>query len=252
MGCRLIIRRRFFSLFHSFMPLLDPNRTADYYYDASPLLFWTIIAVATRHYPGDKTLLTSFSGPLSRLLWATLSDVPQSYMVVKALCLLCTWPLPISSTSSDPTFMLSGLMMQIGMQMGLHRPSHAQDFARFTVEFREEELRDRVRTWAACNAVAQRVATGYGQPPSTVYDWTLEPSGENEINYRLPDEMEARLTIERFCNKVTKAFYSNRMDPVGLVDDIQRSALTEFLVRDLEDIEKHLKSNTPSMQPDSL
>ena len=52
--------------------------------------------------------------------------------------------------------MLSGLMMQIAMQIGLHRPSHAQDFTKFKVELREEELRDRVRTWATCNAVAQR------------------------------------------------------------------------------------------------
>lgn len=75
---------------------------------------------------------------------------------MKALCILCTWPLPISSTSTDPTFMLSGLMMQIAMQIGLHRPSHAQDFTKFRVELREEELKDRVKTWAACNVVAQR------------------------------------------------------------------------------------------------
>ena len=52
--------------------------------------------------------------------------------------------------------MLAGLMMQIAMQIGLHRPSHSQDFTKFKVELMEEELRDRVRTWAACNAVAQR------------------------------------------------------------------------------------------------
>ncbi|KAI4163061.1 MAG: hypothetical protein LQ342_003379 [Letrouitia transgressa] len=235
--------RRFFRLFHPFMPLLEPEKSADHYYDASPLLFWTIISVAARHYPSDKALLTSLSGPLSRLLWATLADVPQSYIVVKALCLLCTWPLPISSTSSDPTFMLSGLLLTIAMQIGLHRPSHAQDFARFRVEFREEELKDRVKTWGAVNAVVQRVATGLGQPPSTVYDWTLEPSGADEINYHLPQEVQARLTIERFCNKVTKAFYSNRSDPVGLVDDSQRSSLTDFLARDLEDIEESLGPN---------
>ena len=113
-----------------------------------------MISVATRRY--DPSTLSSLATPLSELLWKTLAEVPQSYIVVKALCILCTWPLPISSTSSDPTFMLSGLMMQIAMQIGLHRPSHAQDFSKFKVELREEELRDRVRTWATCNAVAQR------------------------------------------------------------------------------------------------
>lgn len=144
----------FFTFYHPFIPFLDPTKNPDEYYQSSPLLFWTIISVATRRY--DPSLLTSLAVPLSEMLWKTIAEVPQNYIVVKALCILCTWPLPISSTSSDPTFMLSGLMMQIAMQIGLHRPSHAQDFSKFKVELREEELRDRVRTWATCNAVAQR------------------------------------------------------------------------------------------------
>jgi hypothetical protein len=138
------------------MPLLEPEKSPDYYYDASPLLFWTIIAVAARRYSVVQTLLVSLLQPLSRLLWATVSDVPQNYHIVKAMCVLCTWPLPISSTSSDPTFMISGLMLQIAQQIGLHRPSHAQDFSKFQIQLREEELRDRVKTWAACNVVSQR------------------------------------------------------------------------------------------------
>ena len=154
----LMLKRpcRFFTYYHPFLPLLDPKKSPDDYYTASPLLFWVVIATAARRYEADLTLLNALSGPLSRLLWATLQSVPQNYFVVKALCILCTWPMPISSTTIDPTFMLSGLMMQIALQIGLHRPSHAQDFTKFKVELREEELKDRVRTWASCNAVAQR------------------------------------------------------------------------------------------------
>jgi hypothetical protein len=47
-------------------------------------------------------------------------------------------------------------MVQVAMQLGLHRPSHTQDFSKFRVELIEEELRDKVRTWAICNIVAQR------------------------------------------------------------------------------------------------
>ena len=153
---RLTRVNSFFTLYHPFLPLLDPEKSPDDYYDASCLLFWIVVAVAARRYGADPLLLTALAGPVTRLLWATIADVPQSYIVIKAICILCTWPLPISSTSSDPTFMLSGLMVQISLQMGLHRPSHAQDFTKYRVELREEELKDRVRTWAACNAVAQR------------------------------------------------------------------------------------------------
>jgi hypothetical protein len=47
-------------------------------------------------------------------------------------------------------------MVQVSMQLGLHRPSHTQDFSKFRVELIEDELRDKVRTWAICNIVAQR------------------------------------------------------------------------------------------------
>ncbi|KAL8911726.1 MAG: hypothetical protein Q9172_007622 [Xanthocarpia lactea] len=235
---------RFFAMFHPFMPLLDPATTPDAYFAMSPLLPWIIISVAARHYPPDPNLLPSLSAPISHRLWATLADVPQNYVVVKALCILCTWPLPVSSTSTDPTFMLSGLMMQIAMQIGLHRPSHAQDFARFKEDLREEELRDRVKTWVACNIVSQRVATGYGQPPSTVYDWALVTSASSGTNYQLPEEVEVRLCIERFCNKVTRSFYTNKMDPMGLVREEQRGVMSDFLAHDFEEIECKLRPNT--------
>ena len=260
---RLTRMNSFFTLYHPFLPLLDPEKSPDDYYDSSSFLFWTIITVAARRYGRDPLLLNALSGPVTRLLWATIADVPQNYVVVKALCIFCTWPLPISSTSSDPTFMLSALMMQISLQIGLHRPLHSQGFTKFRIELREEELKDRVRTWAACNAVAQRcvkdfswtwtsnidvepirVATGYGQPPSTVYDWTLAPYGSNEANFKLHEDVEAILLIERFCNRVTKALYSNHLDSVGLVDDAQRSILMAFLVKDYQDLEEKLRPST--------
>ena len=217
------------------------------------------MAVAARHYSPDPTLLLSLSKPFSRLLWSTLADVPQSHYVVKALCIICTWPPPISSTSSDPTFMLSGVATQLAMQIGLHRPSHTQDFSKFRVELREEELRDRIKTWAACTIVAQRsclvaffqyaymltthrVATGYGQPPPSLYDWTLTPPITNEASFKFHEELDTRLRIERFCNKVTKALYRNPSNPIGLMDDAQRAVLMTFLEKDFEELEQGLRS----------
>lgn len=147
---------RFFTYYHPFLPFLDRTQSPDDYYNTSSLLFWTIISVGARRYQSDTSLLNSLAGPVTRLVWSTLADIPQSYHVVKALCLLCSWPFPTSSTSTDPTFMLCGMMMQVAMQLGLHRPSHSQDFSKFRVELIEEELRDKVRTWAICNIVAQR------------------------------------------------------------------------------------------------
>jgi hypothetical protein len=146
----------FFSLYHPFLPFLASNMLPEEYFDYCPALFWAIAGIGARRFRPDATLLTRLTAPITRLVWSALADMKQMYGTVKALCLLCTWPFPTSSTSSDPTFMFCGVMMQIAMQIGLHRPSHAQDFSKFRMEVQEDELRDRVRTWAICNIVAQR------------------------------------------------------------------------------------------------
>ncbi|PGH04009.1 hypothetical protein AJ80_08593 [Polytolypa hystricis UAMH7299] len=230
----------FFAFYHPFLPFLDRDKPPEDYYSTSPLLFWTIISVGSRRYQTDPNLLNSLSGPVLRLVWSTLADVPQSYHVVKALALLCTWPFPTSSTSTDPTFMLCGMMMQVAMQIGLHRPSHAQDFSKFRVELRDDELKDRVSTWAICNIVAQRVATGYGQPSLTLFDWTLSSSESVDASFTLPTEIKSRLAIEKFCDKVSKSLYNNRRDPVGLSGDHERYIMMRILAQDFEDLESQL------------
>lgn len=52
--------------------------------------------------------------------------------------------------------MLSGLMMQIAMQLGLHRPVQAEEFTTFCMEVQGEAMKDRLQTWVICNIVAQK------------------------------------------------------------------------------------------------
>ncbi|KAL2401735.1 hypothetical protein ABEF93_008123 [Exophiala dermatitidis] len=237
--------QRFFTFHHPFLPFLNPDRTPDEYHSRSPLLFWTIILIGARHYTPEPGLFNALTGPMTRLLWSTISEVPQNYHVVKALVLLCAWPLPTSSTSTDPTFMICGIMMQIALQLGLHRPTHAQDFSKFRVELREVELQDRVVVWSVCNIVAQRICTAYGQPPLTIYDWTLGPKPiETNPNYELPAPIFNRLLIEKFVDKVSRTLYMNPHDPVGLATDLERPTYVSFLTHDLEELEDKLRTDT--------
>ncbi|ERF76850.1 hypothetical protein EPUS_07640 [Endocarpon pusillum Z07020] len=218
------------------------------YFEYCPALFWAIASVGARRYQVEPTLLNRLSGPITRLVWSALADMKQMYGVVKALCLLCTWPFPTSSTSSDPTFIFCGVMMQIAMQIGLHRPSHAQDFSKFRMELHEDELKDRVRTWAICNIVAQRVATGYGQPANTLYDWTLSSKAANtDSNFTLPSPVADHLRIERFSQKVSSTLYSNRQNPVGLASDTERQAYVNLLASDFADLEEEISDGSSAV-----
>ncbi|KAL2000134.1 hypothetical protein VTN02DRAFT_3521 [Thermoascus thermophilus] len=227
---------QFFKYYHPFLPLLDPLKGADEYLHRSALLAWTIICVASRRAPSEPGLLISLSAPFSRLLWSTITSVPQNYHVVKALCLLCTWPLPTTSQRTDPTFMLSGLMMQVAMQLGLHRPVQAEEFTTFRMEVRGEELKDRLQTWVICNIVAQNVATGYGQPPGTIYDWALEPASLKDADYRLPEELRVRLRIEKFCDRVAKGLYSSKPEPAEFVSS-EKLVIVRILESELKEME---------------
>lgn len=66
-----------------------------------------------------------------------------------------------------------------------------------------------------------------------------------ESGFKLPDEMDARLRIEVFSDKVTKTLYSNPSDPVGLASHEQKSVLVSLLARDLEELEQSIKSEMP-------
>ncbi|KAG7110879.1 Regulatory protein LEU3 like [Verticillium longisporum] len=232
----------FFNYYHPYLPFLNPQQSPDTYYQQHSLLFWTIVAVAARRYSADPTLLTTLSGPLTRLLWQTIGDVPSSYYVVKALCLLCTWPLPTSTTTADPTHILCGVMLRTATGIGLHRPNHTQDFSRVSVDLNKEQLHDRVTTWAVCNIVAQSIGTGYGQPASTLYDWTLAVRRGEDGPFTLSPVLEARLQIERFCDKVSKEMYSNASDSRGVAGDEHRAMLMRVYRRDYGELQASILS----------
>ena len=114
------------------------------------------MSVASRHLPDQPTLLKKLARDVSNLLWTTVRSVPHSLGTIQALVILCTWPFPISSSANDSTFMLVGIMLQLGTQMGLHRATAAQDFTKAPTSLGIEEYQEWQQTWEACNLVAQR------------------------------------------------------------------------------------------------
>lgn len=235
--------QEYFTCYHPFLPFLNSEQSPDLFYQQHALLFWSIVAIASRRYRPKPSILHELAnGPLNRLLWNTVGDVPNSYFVVKALCLLCTWPLPTSTTTADPTHILCGVMMKAATGIGLHRPNHTQDFSRVSVELNKDQLHDRVTTWAVCNIVAQSIGTGYGQPASTLYDWTLSIRPGEDTPFTLAPELEARLRIERFCDKISKEMYSNASDPRGVAGDEHRAMLMRVYRRDYADLQASIHS----------
>nr|POE62812.1 transcriptional regulatory protein sef1 [Quercus suber] len=233
----------YFSSFHPFLPLLTPDTDYNAYFAVHPLLHWTIVTTAARRYDPKPGLLMELQRPLEQMLWTAISSIPQVYHVCKALALICTWPLPSASTSQEPSMMLTGIMFQLAMQYGLHRPSHAQDFSRFRVELREEDIADRLNTWAAVNIVAQSVATGQGQPPLSRWAWYTYGLHLD----RMKPELHTRCQIEKFCDTVTRTLFTMQRDHVVEVDQAQRGLQIEMYARELNEMETTIMSTRSSV-----
>lgn len=80
------------------------------------------------------------------------------------------------------------------------------------------------------------VATGYGQPPSTIYDWALEPASLKAADYRLPEELKVRLRIEKFCDRVTRSLYNGRPEPSEFLS-MDKLLLVGILENELREME---------------
>jgi hypothetical protein len=81
----------------------------------------------------------------------------------------------------------------------------------------------------------------------THYDWTLGSSIDREPAFRLPSEMEARLRIEQYINKVTERVYNTSTDPVGLAPEETKLHTIRYLAQELSELEQKLKPDLNGM-----
>lgn len=144
---------RFFEQYYSYAPVVEPGYTPDDYYLYSPLLFWTIVAIGSRRYRDDPTILHSLAPPLGSLALQSLSKASQHIQTIQSLLLLCTWPFPSETIHNDPSLVYAGAAMQLALQNGLHMFSKRQDFARSRLD--RDEIRETftARLWSCCKIV---------------------------------------------------------------------------------------------------
>lgn len=141
--------------------LLDPAMSPDEYYNRCPLLFWVIIYIASRQFTDEPNLFTGLTGPVKELLWEAIANPPHTSHTVRSMLLLCMWPFPTSSLSTDITLMLVTISQTIAMQLGLHQPEAIQDFSREKRRLGLAEASETVKTWSICYIAAQKYVSAF-------------------------------------------------------------------------------------------
>lgn len=169
---------RFFVHYHPHCPLFLYRREPDLIHRQDPFLFWTIVYIASRKLPMDAMEGVSFTAIVEELknMVANLSIEPvRSVSTVQALILLCEWSVPSTRKREQRTWHYSGLVcrfvsradqlltlpqaIQIGLQMGLHRPHYSHEFSSRPEAQPSPESpagQERTLTWIYCHIIGYR------------------------------------------------------------------------------------------------
>ncbi|KAF7973110.1 hypothetical protein HWV62_16224 [Athelia sp. TMB] len=178
-----VLFNEFFAYFHPYCPLLIRPRSPINTHRAEPLLFWTILTIASRRpavsaeakhvlYGADGEGLRSVTyrqlAEEVKASVAALGIIPPRHVdAVQALLLLCEWPLPSIRTRDDRSWHYSSLAIQIALQLGLHRPHFSHEFsARVEEQPAADSIEGQERTlaWVYCHIIGHSVASCHGIP----------------------------------------------------------------------------------------
>ena len=123
-------------------------------YDLDRLLLWTVLAIASRSLDDQPALFSALVDPVRKMAADIYNPQSRSLRTMQALLLLCAWPAPFQQTINDPSPMYGSLALNIGHQLGLHRPLHKADFDERAVGFAASTAVE-CKTWFGCFIVNQ-------------------------------------------------------------------------------------------------
>lgn len=124
-------------------------------YNRAPLLFWTIILVASQSIEQYASLYHDVAIEQEKLLPPILQRAIQRIETIHALLILCLWPLPQSRHFHNPAWNYIGLSISAAMQLNCHSPvPSGSEIEGWTglghVAVGELDMKDQARTWLGC------------------------------------------------------------------------------------------------------
>lgn len=145
--------RYYFHLHPKFPLLLDPATVIDSY-EKEPLLFWSVLAIASKDSEKHAAVNTRLQILTRQLAADIILFGTRSVYLVQALLLLYVWSSPHGSMNKEPLSMYCALAISMARSLGLHRPRYPFPFfAAMSSEI--GTLETRRSTWLCCFIVDQ-------------------------------------------------------------------------------------------------
>ncbi|OKL55472.1 hypothetical protein UA08_09208 [Talaromyces atroroseus] len=193
----------YFNNYARLLPILNPRLSPNTYFSRSPLLFWTIVAVGSRRYDKDPTLLTRLAPSIQNMALLSLSMREAVIEVIQSLLLLSIWPFPFNSVNKAMAHIFCGAAVNLAQQIGMHVFGIGQDFARVKLFPNEAEKAYRAQLWQHCIIINQSSSYADGFIPGVL------PVQENssdfcQIDLLLPSELKYYKQIHEVAISATQ------------------------------------------------
>ncbi|KAL4786499.1 fungal-specific transcription factor domain-containing protein [Aspergillus varians] len=207
----------YYSHLHPRFPLLlDPATIVDSY-EKAPLLFWAVLAIASK----DSEKYASDYPRLQILLRQLVADIillgTRSIHLVQALLLLCAWSFPHEDMNKEPFSMYCAVAISMARSLGLHRPQYP--FLFFAAKASEiGTTESRAATWLSCFIVDQWHTARFGVPSSIRIDHTIL----HALNFSMPGvpaTTRIQLHIAVVTSKISAALGECETSATGLTAD---------------------------------
>ena len=147
---------RYFKDYHPVLPIIEPSISPNTFYQHAPFLFWVVVSIGSRRYTRHPTLTGALALPVTQLALRSIIVRTKPIENMKGLLLLLNWPFPTGPFYRDPSFLLSGSLLHMAMQCGLHAPTFSQDFSKSYQKVHEQEHIRRAEMWAYVVITYQR------------------------------------------------------------------------------------------------
>lgn len=222
------ISQRYFQDFHQHLPILEQKNSPDIVYERSLLLFWAIIAVSCRTYAKDPTLLDSLGERVLNLCLLSLRTPTVSN--IKGLLLVLTWPLSKTAGNHDMAYAISGSILHMAIQIGLHIPTSSQDFSRVKVNLTEAQIVKRAELWGYCIVTYQRSCSFKGYSPLALLETYQDSEQRHTLFQRINHSLRFQLRLNGVLTRCSSALLQNGL---RIMSKDQEHAL-EILIRVFE------------------
>ncbi|KAK9492096.1 hypothetical protein V1508DRAFT_173503 [Lipomyces doorenjongii] len=169
----------YYRYYHPRFQFLPPKERVLQECGSCRLLFWAVVAVASRSVQGCTEFRKSLIWPIRRLATESVIRETPSLSLVQAYLLLCVWPMPFGAVTDDPSWTYCGIATHKAQHLGLHRPDHLNEFVQGAA-FDHELLVSMRNTWLACFIVNQNISARLGIPATIRPDHAVMQALNND------------------------------------------------------------------------